>query len=120
MGNNVTFMKPTNPPGTPPDEQRCEYCLISLGGKDHKYRSKISKDPDYIDANLCIYCAKCRKSKLGRVPDSDYLDPPLKWRRITYQMFYNSGNAEGLWRLVEALRPFGPNAYDPRVNDETK
>ena len=114
---NVTFLAPVNPHGTQEEDQRCEFCLISLGGKDHKYRSKISKDPDYIDANLCIYCEKCRKSKLGRVPDSDSLGPRRKWRRIVYQMFYRADNIEGFWRFVEALRPFGNNIYDPRTNN---
>ena len=109
----MTFLGPVNPPGTAEAEQRCEFCLIALGGKNRSLRSKISKNPDYIDANLCIYCAKCRKSKLGRVPDSDYLDPRLKWRRITYTMFHRAQNVEGFWRLTEELRPFGNGPYDP-------
>ena len=109
MGN-VTFCDPVNPPGTVKDEQVCEFCLVQLTDEN---RAASSKDPDYIAACLYQFCEKCRRSKLGRVPDSDYLAPEKKWRRITYQMFWNSRNAAGFWEFVKALRPFGDQEFDP-------
>ena len=99
-------MGPVNPPGTDEAEQRCEFCLIGLGGRNRNLRSRISRDPDYIAANLCIYCDKCRKSKLGRISDGDYLDPRKKWRRIVYTMFHRAENVDGFWRYNEELQPF--------------
>jgi len=112
---NVEYQEPVNRPGTPKEEQRCEFCLISLDmfGKPTD-RCRISLDPDYIAANLCMYCTECRIKKLGKLPDSDYLEPKLKWRRIAYQAFWNSKNPDGFWRMVEDLHPFGDSPYDPR------
>ena len=100
---NKMSPKPVNPPGTPQAEQRCEFCLISLDvfGKP-KHRSIISRDPDYIAANAAMYCIECRQEKLGKIPDSYYLDPDLKRKRIAHQ------------RLRKALHPFGESSYGPR------
>ncbi len=112
--NNVKFSEPANPPGTARAEQRCEFCLVDLGGFKERHRSRVSADPDYAAANVAMFCKECRKSKLGRVPDNEYLDPGRKWRRIVYQMFWNSKNADGFWEFVNQLKPFGGNPYDPR------
>ena len=100
-------MGPVNPPGTPPEAQRCELCRAGLTSHN---RCIISRDPDYIAANLCMFCVNCRETKLGRVSDDHYLAPAKKWRRIVYQAFFNSKNTDGYWKMVEELNPFKERA----------
>lgn len=64
--------KKVNPPGTPKDQIRCEYCRVLL---TDKIRSKISKC--LVCLKLLVYqnCKACRKRYLGRVDDGTL----LKW-----------------------------------------
>jgi len=106
---------PVNPPGTPRVEQKCSFCLISLGGFREENRSEVSKDPDLIAANLYQWCTKCREKLKGRNPDSHYLKPNVKWRAIVYQMFWNSKNPDGFWEFVKSRNPFGKTPFDPET-----
>lgn len=104
MTKNVYIAPPVNAPGTKKEDQRCEFCGTRLTDEN---RSDLARDPDFIKANIYQLCDECRVTKLGRAKTEQFTEPRKKWASIAYQMFYNSGNTDGYWRMVADIKPFG-------------
>ena len=117
----VHYYPPVNPPGTPRSEQRCQFCRISLSAYKERHRCLVSKDDDYARANVCMYCEECRKEKVGKLDDAEFLKPENKWRRICYHHFEQAGDKDGFWAMTHEIQPFGVHAFDPvpeEIEDE--
>ena len=59
-----------NPPGTPKDKMRCEFCHVLLTDDN---RSKISNMIVTLEHGIYQLCKKCRQRFQGRVDDSTLL-----------------------------------------------